>query len=153
VYIQCSKLMTIAIRCIYRFPAYIKPPSANCLSDWASSYERLRVLWDVKAEDEMNPCSVEVSNMTLTDETFRNKVCFRFVLQGRLSNLAATKRIFTFITSLVCNQCTKLMTIAIRWIRTSSSIVRCESGSHEMNQCSVEVSNMTLTDETLEIFF
>ena len=27
------------------------------------------VLWDVKAEDEMNQCSVELSNMTLTDES------------------------------------------------------------------------------------
>jgi hypothetical protein len=41
---------------------------------------------------EMNQCSVaKWSNMTLTDEIFRNKVCFRFVLQGRPSNLAITK--------------------------------------------------------------
>jgi hypothetical protein len=31
------------------------------------------VLWDVKAEDEMNQCSVEVSNMTYVDWwNFRN---------------------------------------------------------------------------------
>jgi hypothetical protein len=39
-------------------------------------HERLRVLWECeKAEDEMNQCSVriEVSNMTMTDETLEIK--------------------------------------------------------------------------------
>ena len=47
--------------------------------------------------------SGEVSNMMLTDETFRNKVYFRLVLQGRPSNFSRNKMNFTFITSLVIN--------------------------------------------------
>jgi hypothetical protein len=55
-----------------------------------------RVLLDVKAEDEMNPwqCSVEVSNMTLTDETLEIKyvldLCCKVDRVNR-SNLAVTK--------------------------------------------------------------
>jgi hypothetical protein len=57
VYNQCTKLMPM-------------------MTNWQSQedvYELIRVLWDVKAEGEMNQCCGEVSNMTMTDETLEIK--------------------------------------------------------------------------------